>query len=289
MVKLTTTSNLKRGVDLSRYFDSDFGPLNPADPDKVTFTVGGNRIGLLGDYSVTQGGTSLDGTVGRIDVMVFGKPIVKLAGLALDAADLVDTLGVSTGRQFFTELFSGDDRLVGSGFRDMLLGMAGNDTIRGGTGNDTAQGGTGADVLNGEAGFDLLEGQGGNDTLSGGFGQDTLLGGVGRDMLMGQGGDDLLDGGAGNDRLRGGTGADHFVFTGNHGKDVIGDMTEDDSLYLDAGYFEGMADAAELLGAYATVKHGNTYIEFGENSIQINGWTDLETLAERIRSADDLL
>lgn len=289
MVKLTTTSNLKRGVDLSRYFDSDFGPLNPADPAKATFTIGGNRIGLIGDYSTTKGGASLDGTVERIDVLVLGKPVVKLTGLALDAADLVETLGASTGRQVFTELFSGDDRLVGSGFRDILLGMAGDDTIRGGKGNDSVQGGTGADALYGDAGFDLLEGQGGNDTISGGFGDDVLLGGAGRDMLLGQGGDDRMDGGAGNDRLRGGAGADQFVFTGAHGKDVIGDMTAEDSLYLDASYFDGMANAAALLNAYATVKNGNAYIEFGQNSIQINGWTDLETLGERLHSADDLL
>jgi hypothetical protein len=80
-----------------------------------------------------------------------------------------------------------------------------------------------------------------------------------------------------------------FVFTGNHGKDVITDMTREDSIYLDASYFDGMKNGAEVLDAYARVAGRITYIEFGEDSIQINNWTDLKALAGLLHSAEDLL
>jgi Ca2+-binding RTX toxin-like protein len=325
MVKLVTTANIVRGLDFSRYFVSDIGSLNDADPKKVTFSFGGNRIGLIGDYTVTEGGASLDGTVRRADVIVLGKPIVKITNLGLDAATLVNKIDASNGRQLVTWIFSGDDIITGSKFRDALFGMAGSDTIHGAGGSDTMQGGAGADVLYGQAGLDLLqgqngndtlwgggsndtlhggngadvlhgetgrdllEGQGGNDSLSGDLGADTLLGGAGRDLLMGQEGNDRLDGGTGDDRLRGGGGADQFVFLGKHGRDVVIDMAQEDSLYLDSSYFDGMADAAAVLDAYATVRRDHTIIEFGENAIRINGWTDLEALAGLLRNANDLL
>ncbi|RID91416.1 calcium-binding protein [Gemmobacter lutimaris] len=287
MVTLTTTSFIKRGLDLSRYYDAEFGVPNTEDPTAVTLRLGGNRVALTGDYTINSA-EDATGTVNGMDLQVLGNPVVRIRGVDLDAATVVDALSGAGGRETFRFIFGAEDRMTGSSFRDYIYGFGGDDTIRGLAGNDTLHGGLGNDLIRGDAGFDSLRGDAGNDTMLGGFGDDTLMGGKGRDMLMGNGGDDMLDGGRGNDRLRGGGGADSFVFGENNGNDVIGDMTADDSIYLAASRWEGMENAGDLLDTYARVQGEDIVIDFGRDSIRVLNWTDMDALADRLRTlADD--
>lgn len=286
MVTLAPTKFLVRGLDLSRYDDAAFGTLNTADPTDVSLRLGGNRVVLDGDYTI-NGANDATGIVTGLDLQVLGNPVLRILGLELSAADLVDALDGSNGLDAFRFLFADGDAMTGSGFRDVLRGFAGDDTLRGLQGNDSLHGGFGHDLIQGNAGLDNLRGDAGNDTLSGGFGADTLSGGRGSDMLMGNGGDDVLDGGRGNDRLRGGAGADSFVFGTHNGQDVIGDMTADDSIYIAAVRWEGMENARDLLDTYAEVRGGDVVIDFGRDSIRVLNWTDLDTLADRLRMLGD--
>jgi Ca2+-binding RTX toxin-like protein len=88
----------------------------------------------------------------------------------------------------------GDDRLIGSAFRDDLYGGRGNDALAG-RGN--------RDLLFGGPGDDLIRGGGGSDVLSADAGRDRLFGERGNDRLFAQDRSrDRVDGGAGRDRAR---------------------------------------------------------------------------------------
>jgi len=73
-----------------------------------------------------------------------------------------------------TDIYEGNDTIIGNKF---------NDRLRGGNGNDT---------LLGNAGDDLLMGDTGMDSLEGGAGKDTLIGGLGKDLLRGNSGADIF-------------------------------------------------------------------------------------------------
>jgi Ca2+-binding RTX toxin-like protein len=69
---------------------------------------------------------------------------------------------------------SGNDKLVGTPFKNILKGNAGNDTLWGGAGDDTLDGGSGHDLLFGQDGNDtLLAKDGSKDSLDGGNGFDS--------------------------------------------------------------------------------------------------------------------
>ncbi len=102
-------------------------------------------------------------------------------------ANLGDAKALSVPSYFgvIVSTAGGDDRVIGSTFREWLdLG----------TGDDTVLGGVGPDRLDGSDGDDLLVGGLGNDTLLGGAGADVLVGGFGGDVLNGDNGNDLLIG-----------------------------------------------------------------------------------------------
>jgi hypothetical protein len=89
---------------------------------------------------------------------------------------------------------SADDRLRGTGRRDVLLGGFGSDELRGRGGNDRLEGGHGDDVL---------LGGGGQDTLIGGEGRDRLAAGAGADTVLADDGTpDAIGCGGGRDRVR---------------------------------------------------------------------------------------
>jgi len=135
------------------------------------------------------------------------------------------------------QMFSGNDRIVGSNMDDIALGLGGNDRLdgrdgddilkggsgndrmTGGDGDDVLSGGTGNDRLNGNAGDDRLSAGGGNDRLSGGDDNDTLNGSGGNHNLAGNAGNDVLNGGSGNDKLNGGAGDD--ILKGSGGNDNL--------------------------------------------------------------------
>lgn len=136
----------------------------------------------------------------------------------------------------------------------------------GGDGDDRLIGTPWRDVVKGGAGDDLLRGKAGRDRLVGGDGADDLRGGKGRDVLVG---------GADRDQATGGMGADRFVFSpGDHrlwvtdfgrGHDVV-DLRE-----------FGLAGFGELRAAAHDVAN-RLVIEFGDDRLILQEFTraDLE-------------
>lgn len=181
--------------------------------------------------------------------------------LSTSLTDIAELLGATDPVGM---LFSGNDVIRGSGWRDTLLGFAGNDQIYGGAENDLIDGGAGNDILGGGLGDDILIGGEGADMLSGGPGKDTasyadakngvvvdvlqyglnqgeaagdrlssievVIGSRFDDRISGGSGYELLQGGAGNDVLRGGNGNDTLV--GGLGADfLIGNKGADLYIY----------------------------------------------------------
>ena len=130
----------------------------------------------------------------------------------------------------FLEGWRGVDYLEGGKNDDYFMGLDGNDILNGYDGDD---------ILNGGCGNDIINGGDGNDILCGNFenvhfmedvdGDDILDGGSGNDYLYGNRGNDTLIGGEGNDYMEGGDWEkDYYIFTINHGQDVINDLGFDD-------------------------------------------------------------
>ena len=111
------------------------------------------------------------------------------------------------------------ENIVGSDYDDVLGGDNGANHMVGGDGNDGLWGSGGDDILEGRAGIDRLYASSGDDYLDGGSGKDRL------------------EGGAGADRLRGGDDADRFIFTAEHGNDVILDFADNQDR-IDLSSFE---------------------------------------------------
>ena len=98
----------------------------------------------------------------------------------------------------------GNDRLRGTGKRDVIVGRGGKDRLFGGGGNDVLCGKGGDDrKLSGGAKNDKVNGGGGNDNAGGGPGRDRVNGGTGEDRLKGGGGVDTVAGGPGSDTCDG--------------------------------------------------------------------------------------
>jgi RTX calcium-binding nonapeptide repeat (4 copies)/WD40-like Beta Propeller Repeat len=78
-----------------------------------------------------------------------------------------------------------NNRLAGTGGRDVVCALAGRDIIRAGPGDDVVLGGAG------------------NDVIYGGSGSDWLFGSAGNDLIMARDGNpDIVNGGPGRDRAR---------------------------------------------------------------------------------------
>lgn len=127
--------------------------------------------------------------------------------------DLVDGSHVMTSAS--VKLMRGTTDATALGDEDISL--AGN-----AKGNHLVGGG-GDNILRGKIGKDRLDGMDGDDNLGGGIMADVLDGGAGQDVL---------NGGRGRDVLTGGDGADHFVFLGRFGRDVITDISAEDTLFV---------------------------------------------------------
>lgn len=133
--------------------------------------------------------------------------------LYLDSSsDYLSGAELASGDEY---LFSGNDSIYATNYRDVIYSFAGSDSVRG---------------------------WGGNDYLSGGTGNDTVVGDIGDDAVAGNSGNDFIYGGLGQDRLSGGLGADNFVFQkinesalGASNSDLIIDFNRQDdwiNLYL---------------------------------------------------------
>ncbi len=218
---------------------------------------------------------ALEGQNAKLDVVAGAEGDTWLALSA--SADLID--GIQNARL----LGVADLELTGTSGADQLLGNAGANVLRGHGGND---------LLSGGAGIDQLYGGGGDDTLIGGDGRDAnwenpnalgngsnnadiLEGGFGDDVLIGLSGSDFLDGGVGDDILTGGSGRDTFVFNG--GDDRITDF----ALYVDQLNIDeralGYDDPDEII-ELATVVGGSLVLDFGSDTLTLDGVTDAQAL-----------
>lgn len=119
--------------------------------------------------------------------------------------DETKSLSVSSYFGVIVNTLDGDDRVLGSSFREWIDTGDGDDGVTVGDGNDDVISGVGDDTVVGGAGQDRLDGGDGDDLMLGGLGDDTLLGGKGADVLIGGYGCDVIDGGNGNDLMIGAT------------------------------------------------------------------------------------
>ncbi|WP_192483952.1 MULTISPECIES: calcium-binding protein [Cysteiniphilum] len=125
-----------------------------------------------------------------------------------------------------------------------------------------------ADQLYGNNSSENIFGYLGNDQLWGGNGDDYLYGGDGADVLYGDNGDDVLVGGLGHDRLSGGLGHDQYIFSIDHGYDVIESeyktvyrVLEDDIVVFEQGI--------DLQDTYFTKNRHDLIVSYGASDAQI--------------------
>ena len=229
--------------------------------DTVYGGTGADRVaGNKGDDRL-DGGAGNDTLIGGLgsDTFVFGKghgndtiqdfgtdDWIDLRGLDLTTAQLGTVIGGATASDDGLSL----DLSAWGGGTVLLQGIRSGDIaeadliaaesaqlsiIPGGTpGHDQIRGGCGSEKLRGGDGDDTLWGGSGDDGMWGQVGNDAVYGGSGNDRVAGNKGDDLLDGGTGNDTLIGGPGSDTFMFSHDHGNDIIQDFGMGDRIDLRA-------------------------------------------------------
>ncbi|HEX8481469.1 MAG TPA: calcium-binding protein [Allosphingosinicella sp.] len=134
-----------------------------------------------------NGGLTLSTNGGNDEVYISGEPVAAgTGGITVNAGtgdDLVDfrAVAMSGGLGWTANGGDGQDRLIGSVFRDVLRGDAGNDTLQlwirdPASGTDARQGGT--DVAEGGSGNDNFffgAALGSGDVVTGGADTDTLV------------------------------------------------------------------------------------------------------------------
>ena len=109
-------------------------------PPTATPTPGGTLVGVCGQYTVYQNGTTYS------------------------AAGWSDAIKVGTNC---------NNTLTGGSGPELMLGLGGNDLLRGNGGDDVLCGGDGVDLLLGHVGNDLLDGDGVRNA-TGGAGNDLF-------------------------------------------------------------------------------------------------------------------
>jgi Ca2+-binding RTX toxin-like protein len=129
-----------------------------------TFDATGTGITFTddGDGSVP---TVTAGTIESLTIDGPGKHDFSISGLAMPAADYLNTLVNFKSAQLLTLVLASDSTVSGSGFSDNLIGGAGIDTISGNAGRDRISGGIGDDVIDGGKNGDVLIGGDGIDTF----------------------------------------------------------------------------------------------------------------------------
>lgn len=280
----------------------DDGPL----PTSMVGYNGSDEVYSIADTTdgddTLYGGIGNDSMVGGSydDILVGGTGNDRLWGDWDGRAGAFENLPGFGFSDDYTDLYAG---------QDSILGGDGLDTIEGGFGDDTIDGGSGADLiygeyLTGEDNFhqlidpslvsatlpgipaawlngndDLIFGGDGNDTIFGDIsadlanleglrgigGNDTIDGGSGDDSILGGGGNDSIDGGIGNDSIHGGYGSDSIW--GNVGDDWI-------SGWNGADYLSGGAGSDSIAG-----DDGNDTIDGGSEADRLLGGNDQDSIA----------
>ena len=143
------------------YLDFDYGHVNPAGRDTLTYASRTRAVTIRVDYASQSGdsATGVGGEAGEADV--FGGFVTLVGGAGND------TIRVPMPVPYYADADNGYYQaysLIGGAGDDLLVGGAGNDTLDGGAGRDRLYGGFGDDLLLGRDGFvDYLDGGKGLD------------------------------------------------------------------------------------------------------------------------------
>lgn len=210
------------------------------------------------------GGDLMEGGAGIDDLWYINSSVGVNVNMATGEAFGGDAQG---------DLFSGFERLFGSGHADTLTGSAGNDTINGFGGDD---------VVKGFNGNDLVRGWDGNDTIEGGAGRDILIGGQGFDSFRFAALTDSSASGSTRDIVR------DFV----QGEDVF------DMVLIDAGAAAGdqafaFRGALGFTGAGAELRYaqvnGNTLVLADTNGDKVADFSFLVLGTHALAASDFIL
>ena len=135
----------------------------------------------------------------------------------------------------------------------------------------TLAGNAKANDIIGGAGNDSINGGAGKDTIEGSAGDDILLGNTGNDMIFGGEGNDTITGGAGNDELWGDEGSDTFIYKSGHGKDVIYNFGDEDSLTFNNLTFTTSYKDDAIVFKVGTTANAITLKDFTATTFNIDG------------------
>ncbi|HVL19790.1 MAG TPA: calcium-binding protein [Amaricoccus sp.] len=180
-------SNASQGINISLVSNQfDFAGQDNGGTNSATayswLTSGGHDVQTNGNGMDFNNDPPNFGNVTSIDIdlgnNLFSDPditIRNITGALGNGAVTAARLGEITDSalDFFNEIMSHDDNIIGSDFDDTAKCGGGDDIVSMGDGNDFVQGDDGNDALDGDAGADTLTGGTGADTLDGGLGNDV--------------------------------------------------------------------------------------------------------------------
>lgn len=181
----------------------------------VTFNGTAGEDTIYFGYSVSENKLVVLHITGGVQTVTYHTMSGKLNIYGNNGNDHIEALsevtkeGVAFGditNLTFTKYYlwggGGNDKIIGTPFKDWIYGGDGNDHLIGGQGDDYINGGAGNDYISGYGGNDLIYGSSGDDFLLGDQGDDTIYGGAGNDIIVGGTGMDVIDGGDGFDTFR---------------------------------------------------------------------------------------
>ena len=224
MTKITTT-----GVRV----DNSLTALNEIAGGDVISQTDKKFVLDLGNRTMTFAGSGLtyDGggdVMGGVITRITSSKGVVMNDLSVSAVAVFDAIQAHNGTTLSNILFSGKDRLEGSGLGDALYGYGGRDFLIGNAGNDVMSGGDGA------------------DRFVGGLGADTLTGGAGNDVFIYLALSDSPETDGQRDRLSGLTNTDVIDLSA-----IDADTTQDgDQAFHRVNAFTG--EAGELIARYSS-------------------------------------
>lgn len=205
--------------------------------EDVTTGTGNDTIQGNGVDNVLTGGDGTDFLMGRggNDTLAGGNGVDTVSYSYSSLAVTVDLVaGTGVANPFDSDVISGFENIIGSGFNDTLRGDAAANNIQGGDGDDLINGRTGNDVIDGGNGTNTISfadqtsavtltlANAGNATATTVGGNSitvanitNIIGSVHDDVLTGNSSNNVIEGGNGNDTLDGAVGtADIVTYVG---------------------------------------------------------------------------
>lgn len=161
MAKLVAKAALDMSAWDNQFNDSSGADIGEHDSTHFVATTPIHTFSLTGvgfDYEeIDDDIFPTDGEVHTFSASENGNSQFTITGMADDATDIATYVASEDWDAFASDVFSGNDKIVGSRHDDHVRGF------------------TGADKINGGKGDDQIGGDAGNDTLTGGLGADQFL------------------------------------------------------------------------------------------------------------------